>query len=138
MSQAQDMWVSNEISIASNAIIGKHIYANLYEIDPKILDDEDTLKNIVVEAVHLANMTLIEVKSWKVSGNKGGVSILALITESHIALHTWTEYRYATLDIYTCGEKSDPWAAFEYIISKLKPKTFKVNYSDRSSTPANY
>ncbi|MCC6022072.1 MAG: adenosylmethionine decarboxylase [Desulfurococcaceae archaeon] len=138
MSQAQDMWVSDKISNASNAIIGKHIYANLYEPDPKILNDEDTLKNIVIEAVHLANMTLIEVKSWRVPGNKGGVSILALITESHIALHTWIEYKYATLDIYTCGEKSDPWAAFEYIVSKLKPKTFKVNYSDRSSTPVNY
>lgn len=138
MSQAQNMWVSNDVPSTPNIIIGKHVYANLYDLDPKIIDDEDTLKNIVIEAVNLANMTLVEVKSWKVSGSKGGVSILALITESHIALHTWTEYRYATLDIYTCGEKSDPWTAFEYIVLKLKPKTFKVSYSDRSSTPINY
>ncbi|MEM1749128.1 MAG: adenosylmethionine decarboxylase, partial [Sulfolobales archaeon] len=102
---------------------------------PNIIGDEDLLKNLIKDAARLANMTLVEVKSWKVEGIKGGVSVLALIVESHIALHTWVEYRYATVDIYTCGEKSDPWTAFEYILSVLKPKTFKVNYSDRSSTP---
>ncbi|MEM0361086.1 MAG: adenosylmethionine decarboxylase [Sulfolobales archaeon] len=134
MAQTQIIRV-NEYVPNLEGIIGKHIFANLYDLDPNIIGDEDLLKNLIKDAARLANMTLVEVKSWKVEGIKGGVSVLALIVESHIALHTWVEYRYATVDIYTCGEKSDPWTAFEYILSVLKPKTFKVNYSDRSSTP---
>jgi len=53
-------------------------------------------------------MKLVEMKSWKFGGKKGGVSVIALVEESHIAVHTWLEYNYATVDVYTCGEHSDP------------------------------
>ena len=62
----------------------------------------------------------------------GGVSIIALIEESHIALHTWPESMYATLDIYSCGEESNPDAAFSYIVNKLKPKSVTSSFIDRS------
>jgi len=114
-------------------VVGKHVYGNLYEVDPEIASNEDLLKQIVLEASKLANMTIYEVKSWSFGGKKGGVSVIALVIESHIAIHTWIEYRYATVDVYTCGEKSDPWKAFEYIVSKLKPVYYTVNYADRSS-----
>lgn len=117
-------------------IIGKHVYGNLYEVDIEIAKDEEKLKQMVVEASKLANMTLYEVKSWSFGGKKGGVSVIALVLESHIAVHTWIEYRYATVDVYTCGEKSDPWKAFEYIVANLKPKYYTVNYADRSSFEA--
>ncbi len=126
-------------SIAASAvenrdiIIGRHVYANLYDVDPAILWDEEYLKKIVLEAVEKSNTTLAELKTWRVGGKKGGISIIALVLESHIALHTWPEYRYATLDIYTCGEKGDPWAAFRHIVSMLKPGTYTVRYADRSS-----
>ncbi|ABN69608.1 S-adenosylmethionine decarboxylase related [Staphylothermus marinus F1] len=113
-------------------IIGKHVYGNLYEIPEEIAGDEEYLRNVVVEAAKLANMTLLEVKSWKLGGEKGGVSVIALVLESHIAIHTWINYRYATVDVYTCGEKSDPWRAFNYIVEKLKPKEYTVNYADRT------
>lgn len=118
--------------VGEDSVIGKHVYANLYDLDPKVINDEELLRNVVVEAAKLANMTVVDVRSWKVSGHKGGVSVLALILESHIAIHTWIEYRYATVDVYTCGERSDPWKAFEHIVNVLKPKSFKVFYADRS------
>ncbi len=127
--------VSSTATTSFDIVVGKHVYANLYGVDPKILSDEKLLKEMVIEAAKLANMTLIEVKSWSIGGKKGGVSVIALVTESHIAIHTWVEYRYATVDIYTCGERSDPWKAFNYVVSVLKPKYYVVNYADRSSVP---
>jgi S-adenosylmethionine decarboxylase len=117
----------------SDRIVGKHVYGNLYEIDVSIAENEEKLREIVIEASKLANMTLYEVKSWSFGGKKGGISVIALVLESHIAVHTWIEYKYATVDVYTCGEKSDPWKAFEYIIKNLKPKYYTANYADRSS-----
>jgi len=113
-------------------VIGKHVYGNLYDIPPEIAGDEEYLVEVVKKAAELANMTLWDVKSYKFGGLKGGVSVIALVIESHIAIHTWIEYRYATVDVYTCGEKSDPWRAFQYIVEKLKPATYTVNYADRS------
>ncbi|MDJ0273991.1 MAG: adenosylmethionine decarboxylase [Nitrososphaerota archaeon] len=114
-------------------IIGKHVYGNLYGCDPKALADERLIERLVREAVGIARATLMEVKTWKVEGVKGGVSVLALITESHIAIHTWPEYRYATVDVFTCGDHSDPKAAFEHIVRSLKPEWVVQHYADRSS-----
>jgi S-adenosylmethionine decarboxylase len=113
-------------------IVGKHVYANLYGIPREIAGDEEYLRNVVIEAAKLANMTLYDIKTYRLGGKKGGISILALVLESHIAIHTWIEYRYATIDIYTCGAKSDPWKAFKYIIEKLKPEDYTVGYADRT------
>ena len=121
------------LTFSSDIIVGKHVYGNLYGIDEEIAFNEAKLRDIVRRAVELSNTKLIELKSWKFGGKKGGISVIALVEESHIALHTWVEYRYATVDVYTCGEHSDPWRAFNYIVSELKPKYYTVNYADRSS-----
>ncbi|MEM2202754.1 MAG: adenosylmethionine decarboxylase [Sulfolobales archaeon] len=113
-------------------IIGKHVYANIYDPDPSRISDEEFLRNLVVEAAKKANMHLVEVKSWSFGGKKGGVSVIALVTESHIAIHTWIEYSYATVDVYTCGDHSDPWKATEYIIENLKPKKYSIGYANRT------
>ncbi len=110
-----------------------HVFGNLYELDPKLMTDKEFLRATVLKAVEVANMTLVEHKAWSFGGKKGGVTVMALITESHVVLHTWNEYKYATLDIYTCGEKSNPNAAFDYIVQQLKPKRHKRFFADRSS-----
>ncbi|MFP3064115.1 MAG: adenosylmethionine decarboxylase [Sulfolobaceae archaeon] len=120
-------------TISEDRIIGKHVFGNLYDIDERILVDKEYLEKLVLDAVKIANMKLVEIKSWSFGGKKGGVSVIALVEESHIALHTWNEYKYATLDVYTCGENSDPQSAFEYIVSQLKPKRYQMFYADRSS-----
>ncbi|AEB94689.1 MULTISPECIES: adenosylmethionine decarboxylase [Metallosphaera] len=128
--------MSEQVTFQSpeDRIVGKHVFGNLYGLDPKDLNDEKLLKNLVLQAVKIANMNLVEAKSWSFGGKKGGVSVIALIEESHIALHTWNEYNYATLDVYTCGEDSDPQAAFNFIVESLKPKRYQVFFADRSSS----
>ncbi len=83
-------------------------------------------------------MHLVEIRSWRFVGNDSeGISIIALVLESHISLHTWPKYRFATLDIYTCGKYSDPERAFDYIVSNLKPEKYTKNFIDRSCLPFN-
>jgi len=122
-----------EMVATEDRIVGLHVFGNLYDLDPKLATDLEYLKAVVLKAVGIAKMTLVEQKAWSFGGKKGGVSVIALVTESHIALHTWNEYKYASLDIYTCGEHSDPHAAFNYVIQALKPKKHQIFYANRSS-----
>ncbi len=117
-------------------VVGKHVYGNLYDVDLSVASDEERLRSVVEEAARLGGMRLWELKSWSFGGEKGGVSVIALVLESHIAVHTWIEYRYATVDVYTCGEHSDPFKAFEHIVKALKPRFYTFNYADRSSMPS--
>ncbi len=110
-------------------VIGRHVYGNLYDCDPGILSDEQALRRIAARAAEIGNMTLLDVKSWKIGL---GVSVVAIILESHIAIHTWPEYRYATVDVYSCGEHTDPERAFNYIASELRAERVERRYADRS------
>ncbi|MCS7142938.1 MAG: adenosylmethionine decarboxylase [Aigarchaeota archaeon] len=124
----------NEIKRSDDVIVGKHVYGNAYDCDERVLTAEADLKRVVLEAVRMAGMHLIDLKSWRFGGKKGGISVIALICESHVAVHTWPSYRYATIDVYTCGERSDPEVAFKHICDYLKPKRLAHHLADRSST----
>jgi S-adenosylmethionine decarboxylase len=114
-------------------IIGKHVYGNLYGCDANVMSDENSLKNIIIKAAKIAKMTIWDTKVWKFGGEKGGLSALALILESHIAIHTWSQLNYCTVDVFTCGNNSAPDLAFEYIVSKLMPKSITMHTANRSS-----
>ncbi len=98
-------------------VYGKHVYGNLYECDPSVLSNEERLRQIVVNAARIGNMTLLDVRSWKIGE---GVSVVAIVLESHITIHTWPEYGFATVDVYSCGKHTDPEKAFDYIAAALK------------------
>ncbi|MEM2237110.1 MAG: adenosylmethionine decarboxylase [Candidatus Caldarchaeum sp.] len=114
-------------------IVGKHVFGNLYGCPENLLKDQKFLRQTVLDAVNISKMTLVSIRSWKFGGEKGGVSVIALVKESHIAIHTWHQYRYATVDIYTCGEESEPEKAFEAVVQRLRPERFVKHIADRSS-----
>jgi S-adenosylmethionine decarboxylase len=47
---------------------------------------------------------------------------VVVIAESHLTIHTWPEYGYAAVDIFTCGETLQPSVAASYIVAKLQSK----------------
>ncbi len=114
---------------ATYKVIGKHVYGNLYDCDPKILSDVEYLTEVIVNAAKEGNMTLLDVKSWKI---EPGVSIIAIILESHITIHTWPEYGFATVDVYSCGLHTNPENSFKYIVSALKAGRYECKVIDRS------
>lgn len=110
-------------------VIGKHVYGSLYDCDPNILSNAEYLRDVVINAVKEGRMTLLDIKYWKI---EPGVSLIAIILESHISLHTWPEYRFATVDVYSCGTHTDPEAAFKYIAKALRARRYEYEITDRS------
>lgn len=110
-------------------VYGKHVYANLYGCNPKKLSDLEYLKKAVIEAAKRGNMTLLDVKGWKIGE---GVSVVGIVLESHITIHTWPEFSFATVDVYSCGAHTDPEKAFEYIVEALESKKVVRGDADRS------
>ncbi|WP_054836372.1 adenosylmethionine decarboxylase [Metallosphaera hakonensis] len=111
-------------------VIGKEVFGNLYDCDTEILKDSERLKQIAIEATKEGNMTLLDVKAWKIGD---GVSVVAIVLESHVTIHTWPEHSFATVDVYSCGSHTNPRRAFEYIVRELKAKRFNIKEADRSS-----
>ena len=110
-------------------VVGKHVYGNAMNCNVQKLMSEEYIVNTVREAARVGNMTILDLKSWKI-GN--GVSVLAVVLESHISVHTWPEYGFATIDVYSCGDHTHPTEAFEYIVKKLEAKNVVKGFIDRS------
>ncbi len=54
--------------------------------------------------------------------NPNGVTVLILLSESHLSIHTYPEQGYAAIDCYTCGDKVNPEIAANYLIEIFQPK----------------
>lgn len=51
-----------------------------------------------------------------------GATVLVLLSESHLSIHTYPERGFAAIDCYTCGETVDPQIAIDYLVRVLKPE----------------
>lgn len=94
--------------------IGHHYIVEASGCDPEILGSVAKVQQILVKAAEIAGATV-----WSVSFHKfppQGVSGVVVISESHLSTHTWPEYCYGALDIYTCGNKVDPEKAIAYAV----------------------
>ncbi len=118
------------VSRARPKVIGRHVYGNLKGCrNDEALRDPATIEDILRKAGEEGGMTILDVKSWKIGE---GVSAVAIVLESHITIHTWPEYRFATVDVYSCGAHTDPYRAFEYIVKVLQPDDVTMGSADRS------
>ncbi len=98
--------------------LGRHILVEYYNCDENILNDHKLIEELMVTAAEKANATVVE--SVFHMFNPYGVSGAVVISESHLTIHTWPEYGYASVDLYTCGESVNPWVAFDYLTEELK------------------
>lgn len=110
-------------------VVGKHVYGSAMNCNVSKLSDSEFLTDLVKEAARIGKMTLLDVRAWKIHP---GVTVIGVVLESHISIHTWPEYAFATVDVYSCGEYSRPELAFEYIVEQLEAKEIVRGYIDRS------
>jgi S-adenosylmethionine decarboxylase len=98
--------------------LGRHILAEFYNCDSEILNNTKIIENIMNKATEKSGATIV--KSVFHSFNPWGVSGVVVIAESHLTIHTWPEYGYAAVDVFTCGDSVNPWKGFEHLQKELK------------------
>lgn len=87
--------------------LGRQILVEYYSCDESRINDVVYIEQSLINAVKASKATIISHNFHKFSPH--GVSGVVVIAESHVAIHTWPEYQYAAVDIFTCGETIDPW-----------------------------
>ncbi|MMZ61379.1 S-adenosylmethionine decarboxylase proenzyme precursor [compost metagenome] len=78
----------------------------------------------MVEAAEACGATVLSVQAQQFEPQ--GATVLVMLSESHISIHTYPERGFAALDCYTCGETVDPQIAIDYMVSVLQPEKFYV------------
>ncbi len=98
--------------------LGRHILVEYYNCDAEILKCHQKIEEMMIAAAEKANATVVQ--SVFHLFNPWGVSGAVVIQESHLTIHTWPEFGYAAVDLFTCGDSVNPWVAFDYLNDELK------------------
>lgn len=105
--------------------LGRHVLIEAYGCDKHALDNVKEVEKIMVDAALAAGAEIREVAFHKFSPQ--GVSGVVVISESHLAIHTWPELGYAAIDVFTCGESVNPWDAVDYLIKLFGVESVTAN-----------
>lgn len=100
---------------------GRHVAVDTWGVDFDLLNSAEFLQNHMVEAAEACGATVLSVQAKQFEPQ--GATVLVLLSESHLSIHTYPERGFAALDCYTCGETVDPQLAIDYMLAVLKPKT---------------
>jgi len=113
---------------------GRHLILDLYDCDQEILNDYEELQRLLEASLVMAKANVLRIFGEKFEPQ--GVTLLALLAESHASIHTWPEIGYCAIDLYTCGDTTQTHRAAEFLKIKLKAKTSEEKELVRSITPS--
>ncbi|WP_152391695.1 adenosylmethionine decarboxylase [Paenibacillus guangzhouensis] len=102
---------------------GRHVAVDTWGVDFELLNNAEFLQAQMVEAAEASGATVLSVQAKQFEPQ--GATVLVMLSESHLSIHTYPERGFAAIDCYTCGETVDPQVAIDYLVSVLKPdKTY--------------
>lgn len=93
--------------------LGKHLLAEFIGCKGCDLDSVHQIKEEMENAAREAKATIVQSVFHHFS--PFGVSGAVVIAESHLTIHTWPEYGYAAVDVFTCGSTVDPQVSLDYL-----------------------
>lgn len=99
-----------------------HTLIDLYDVEFQLLNDLDLLLDKLRNISTIINLTILTESYHKFEPQ--GVTIMLLLSESHISIHTWPENKSACLDILSC--KNNPHDYINDIIKLFNTNNYNI------------
>jgi S-adenosylmethionine decarboxylase len=108
---------------------GRHVVVDVWGVPFHHLNDVNGLESLLKQAAASSGATILSTQSKSFAPQ--GVTVLIMLSESHLSIHTYPEAGFAAIDCYTCGKKVDPRKAIDYVLRKLNPERSSGVYIQR-------
>ena len=105
---------------------GVHLLVEIW--GGKGLDDLPRTETAMREAVAACGATLLDLKLHRFQPQ--GITGVAMLSESHLTIHSWPETGYAAVDVFTCGS-CDPYRAIPALRAAFDPTKLQVTEQKR-------
>jgi S-adenosylmethionine decarboxylase len=102
--------------------IGRHIILEMWGC--RNLNSVETAERALREMVEALSVNLLDLRVYPFS--PVGVTGIAIVSESHLVIHTWPEHGYAAVDVFTCGAPRDPQDAVAVLKQHFAPERIGV------------
>ena len=86
---------------------GLHLIGDLSDChcDPQLLLDGKRFETVCVEMVRASGLMVMDARFHQFEGS--GFTGAVVLAESHLAIHTWPEFGFVTVDVYVCNLATD-------------------------------
>jgi spermidine synthase len=112
--------------------LGRQLIAEFIYCSEKILGNKKALDRMLTQGIKESGLTLVSLTGKQFS--PAGVTSIALISESHVAIHTYPEAGHASVDIFTCANGTQNVnKLLLFLQSRLKPRTVRIMELDRGN-----
>lgn len=112
-------------------IVGTEWLIDADGCDAKKLRDVKALREIFERVIDKLDLKIVDEMMWHQFPFPSGVTGLVMLSESHLACHTYPEYGIATFNLYCCRERPR-WNWEEVLSETLKAKNVTVRMIERA------
>jgi S-adenosylmethionine decarboxylase len=118
-----------EINPSQPLILGRHAILDLWGCSQRVMQDTALLRDLAFKAAELAQTTVLG--SVEKTFEPQGYTIVLLLAESHLSLHTWPEHGFASIDLYSCNLQTDFKAVCNFLEVSLEAQSNNYLLLDR-------
>ena len=101
--------------------IGREVSAVFYGVDGHLLNDTAFLEKVVLEGLEKSGFHILGALNHKFSPR--GYTLNVLLSESHLAMHTYPEFGSVYIGFYSCKGEFHGKSSIDYLVEMLKPTT---------------
>lgn len=82
-----------------------HLFGELFSCpqDAKLMVHADALRELCLRLVRESGLTSVGDCFYQFPGEGSGITGTVILAESHLAIHTWPESGYVSLDVFVCN-----------------------------------
>jgi S-adenosylmethionine decarboxylase len=102
--------------------VGRHLVLELWGC--RNLNSPEAVEQALRAMVAACDVTLLDLRVYPFE--PVGVTGIAVLAESHINIHTWPEFGYAAVDVFTCGQRKDPTLAIPALREQFAPERIET------------
>ena len=106
---------------------GLHLLIDLWEAEH--LNDLPLMRSVFADCVAASGATLRSLDLFQFADG-GGIAGIAMLTQSHISVHSWPEHGYGAFDIFVCGN-AQPYPIVPVLARAFRPKQIQVTEHKR-------
>jgi S-adenosylmethionine decarboxylase len=114
-------------------IVGTEWLVEAEECSENLLRDEAALRAVFARIIDDLGLKILGEPMWHKFEGEGGVTGLAMLTESHLACHTYPEYKAATFNLYCCRTRPE-WNWKANLAEQLGAKKINVSKIERGNS----
>ncbi len=122
----------SDSSLEPDWVAGREWVVDASGCDVAALQSLDLMRAVCERVVQELELQVVGIPLWRQFPDPGGVTGLCLLSESHLACHTWPERGLATFNLFCCRQRREwPWG--QRLQEMLAAKSVSIRVLERGA-----